>query len=99
MNGTVEYVGFKTTRMRALSGELLVFSNLDITKSRIRNFRKMHERRVHFRLGVIYRTPVEYLTEIPQLIKQIAEHEPKCRFERASFLKFRDSSLNFDIVF
>lgn len=99
LNGTVEHVGFKTTRVRALSGELLVFSNSDMTKSRIRNFRKMHERRVHFRLGVVYQTSVELLAEIPDLIRKVVAEQPKCRFERASFLEFGDSSLNFDIVF
>ena len=32
--GTVEHVGFKTTRVRSLGGEQLVFSNSDLTSSR-----------------------------------------------------------------
>lgn len=99
LNGTVEHVGFKTTRVRSLSGELLVFSNSDMTKSRIRNFRKMVERRVHFQLGVTYQTSAKVLAEIPELLKSIIETEAKCRFERASFLVFGESSLNFDVVF
>jgi len=35
--GTVEYIGIKTTRIRSLSGEQLVFSNTDLTDSRVRN--------------------------------------------------------------
>lgn len=98
-NGTVEHVGFKTTRVRALSGELLVFSNSDMTKSRIRNFRKMRERRVHFRIGVVYQTTVAQMREIPQLIKAAIDATPKCRFDRSNFLEFADSSLIIDTVF
>jgi hypothetical protein len=46
--GTVEYIGLKTTHIRSLSGEQLVFSNSDLLQSRIRNFRRMAERRVVF---------------------------------------------------
>lgn len=98
-NGTVEHVGFKTTRVRALSGELLVFSNSDMTKSRIRNFRKMRERRVHFRIGVVYQTTVAQMQEIPLLIKTAIEATPKCRFDRCNFLEFGDSALIVDTVF
>src|SRR5690606_33925698 len=33
--GTIEYIGIKTTRVKSLSGEQLVFSNSDLTNSRI----------------------------------------------------------------
>ena len=46
--GTVEHIGLKTTRISSISGEQIVFSNSDLLKSRIRNFRKMRERRVLF---------------------------------------------------
>ena len=52
--GTVEHVGFKTTRLRSLGGEQLIFSNSDLTSSRIRNYKRMKERRVVFSLGVVY---------------------------------------------
>ena len=43
MTGTVENVGLKTTQVRSLSGEMLVFANSDLTKARI-NFRHKDER-------------------------------------------------------
>ena len=33
--GSIEYIGIKTTRVRSLGGEQLVFSNTDLTNSRI----------------------------------------------------------------
>ena len=52
--GTVEHIGMKTTRLRALGGEQLIFSNTDLTSSRIRNYKTMEQRRVLFSLGVTY---------------------------------------------
>ncbi len=97
--GTVEYVGLKTTRIRSLSGEQLVFSNQDLLKSRIRNYKRMYERRVVFAIGVLYQTPVEKIEMIPAMIKQIIETQRPVRFDRAHFKEFGAYSLNFEIVY
>jgi small-conductance mechanosensitive channel len=57
--GTIEHIGLKTTRLRSLSGEQLVFSNADLLRSRIRNYKRMYERRVVFSIGVVYQTSHE----------------------------------------
>ncbi|MGH7506317.1 MAG: mechanosensitive ion channel family protein, partial [Longimicrobiales bacterium] len=61
LSGTVDNVGLKTTRVRSLSGEQLVFSNADLLASRIRNFKRMVERRVAFSIGVTYQTSYDQL--------------------------------------
>jgi len=43
--GTVEHIGLKTTRLRSSTGEQLVFSNADLLSSRLRNYKRMQERR------------------------------------------------------
>jgi small-conductance mechanosensitive channel len=43
--GSVEYIGIKTTRLRSLGGEQLIFSNGNLTGSRIHNYKKMERRR------------------------------------------------------
>ncbi len=97
--GTVEHVGLKTTRIRSLSGEQLVFSNTDLLKSRIRNYKRMYERRVVFSLGVVYQTPYDHLEKIPQMIRQIIEGREMVRFDRAHFRDYGAHSLNFEIVY
>jgi small-conductance mechanosensitive channel len=97
--GTVEHVGLKTTRIRSLSGEQLVFSNGDLLKSRVRNFKRMYERRVVFSIGVTYQTPYEKLAAIPATLKSIVQAQPEVRFDRAHFKEYADSSLNFEIVY
>lgn len=97
--GTVEHVGLKTTRIRSLSGEQLVFSNDDLLRSRIRNFKRMYERRVVFSIGVIYQTPSEKIEAIPGMIESIIEAQPQVRFDRAHFKEYGAFSLNFEIVY
>lgn len=97
--GTVENVGLRTTRVRALSGEQLVFSNNDLIQSRIRNYKRMAERRVLFSLGVVYGTAPERLREIPGVIREIVEATSPVRFDRAHFKGFGQFSLDFEVVY
>ncbi len=97
--GTVEHIGLKTTRLRALSGEQLVFSNTDLTGSRIQNYKTLAQRRVLFTLNVTYDTPTEKLEEIPPLIKGIIEGVPNTSFGRAHFAAFGEYSLRFEIAY
>lgn len=97
--GSVEYVGLKTTRLRSLSGEQLIFSNSDLLKSRIRNFGRMYERRVQFDIGVTYQTPRDKLEIIPGIIKEAITRQEKTRFDRSNFKSFGDFSLLFESVY
>ena len=96
--GTVEHVGFKTTRIRSLGGEELIFSNSDLTSSRIKNYKRMRERRVVFNVGVTYQTPVEKVKAIPPMIKRVIEEHQHARFDRAHFKSFGDFALIYEIV-
>ncbi len=97
--GSIEHIGIKTTRLRSLGGEQLVFSNTDLTDSRIRNYKRMEKRRVLFSIGVVYQTSTERVKEIPGLIKQAIESVGETVFDRAHFSSYGDFSLNFEIVY
>ena len=97
--GTVENIGLKTTRVRSLSGEQLVFSNNDLLQSRIRNYKRMFERRILFSFGVTYQTAYEKLAAIPGMIREIIESHEQTRFDRAHFKEYGDFSLNFEVVY
>ena len=81
--GSIEHVGVKTTRLRSLSGEQLVFSNTDLTKSRVRNYRRMDTRRVEFTLRIRLDTPGSRLAEIPGVIREVITGLSGVRFDRA----------------
>ncbi len=97
--GTVENVGLKTTRIRSLDGEQIVFSNSDLLKTRLRNYKRMVERRVVFSFGVGYDTSPEQIEQIPPTIRRIVEAQQKVRFDRAHFQKFGEHSLVFETVY
>ncbi len=97
--GTVEYIGIKTTRIRSLSGEQLVFSNTDLTDSRVRNYKRMEKRRVLFQFGVTYDTPLEKLKAIPKMIENIIKEIEDTVFDRAHFFSYGDYSLIFEVVY
>ncbi len=97
--GTVEHVGLKTTRVRALSGEQLVISNSDLLSSRIRNYKRMEERRIVFHVGVVYGTPAEKLGRVPDIIRQAVESRDNARFDRSHFKTFGASSLDYETVY
>jgi small-conductance mechanosensitive channel len=97
--GTVEHIGIKTTRVASLSGERIVFSNSDLVNARLRNFKEQKERRVEFRFGLLYETPVEQVAAIPGLVREVIESQPNTRFDRAHFKEYGDSALVFEAVY
>jgi small-conductance mechanosensitive channel len=99
LSGTVEHVGLKTTRVKSITGEQLVFSNTDLLGSRIHNFKRMWERRILFTIGVTYETPFDKLKQIPEEIEKIVRAESGVRFDRAHFLRYDDFALTFEIVY
>src|SRR5688572_8239862 len=81
LTGTVENIGLKTTRVRSVNGEQLIFSNADLLKSRLRNFRPMQERRVVFPIGVTYDTPPDTVARIPGMLREAVEAQTQVRFD------------------
>ena len=99
MTGTVENVGLKTTRIRSVNGEQLIFSNTDLLKSRIRNFKRMQERRVVLSIGVSYDTPPDTVARIPGMLREAVEEQEQVRFDRSHFMSYGESALGFETVY
>lgn len=97
--GTIEKIGLKTTRIKSLSGEQIVVSNSDLLSSKIRNFKRMEERRVAFKLGLKYSTKRSDLRRVPELIENIIKTHGNVRFDRAHFLNYGDSALEVEVVY
>eukprot|EP01034_Spumella_vulgaris_P020373 gene20373-26103_t len=82
--GTVESIGLKTTRLRGLGGDQIIFSNGDILKSRIGNQTRMQSRRASFTIRLRYGTTAGQLAAIPELVKELVlAQEQTASFERA----------------
>ncbi len=99
MMGTVERIGLQTTRVRSLSGEQLVIANSDLVSTRVRNYKRMIERRVTFSLGIAYETPHRSLETVPALVKAAVEAQEHTRFDRCHFARYGDFALIFETVY
>lgn len=97
--GTVEHIGLKTTRLRALAGEVVIMSNTNLLSQQINNLAQYDQRRVVMLLELIYQTPPETLERIPAELERIVNGVRDCRFDRAHFINFSTSSLDFEMVF
>ncbi len=97
--GTIESIGIKTTRLKSINGEQIVMGNADLVNSRLRNFKRIEERRVVFSLGVTYQTPTAKLERIPAILKGIIESTPEVRFDRAHWKNYGDFALNFEAAY
>ena len=97
--GTVEQIGVKTTRVRSLGGEQIIFSNAELLQSRIRNFKRMEERRVAFRFNVLYSTEREKLELVPKIAREAVLMHEKVRFDRAHLATLGGSALEYEVVY
>jgi small-conductance mechanosensitive channel len=98
--GTVEYIGLKTTRLRGLGGDQVIFSNGDILKARIGNQTRMFSRRAAFLIRVRYGTSPEKLAAVPQMVKEIIEsQEATASFERAHLRNLGEWAIEYEVVY
>ena len=97
--GTVEHIGLKSTRIRALSGEQIIIGNADLLKARINNYQRMVERRAVFTIGVVYETRPDLVQRIPTMIREAVSRQARTRFDRSHFKKYGESSLDFETVY
>lgn len=99
IQGKVEHIGVRSTRLRSVGGEQIIISNADLVKSRVRNFGRMDERRGMLAIGVTYETPREKVQRVAAIIEQSIRAQRNVRLERCHFKEFGPSSLNFEAVF
>lgn len=97
--GVVKKIGIKTTRIESLWGEEIVVSNSELTSTRIRNFKRMEKRRIHFTFGVTYQTTKKKLEKIPKIIEKIFGRIKITDLDRVHFKEYGESSLNFEVAY
>lgn len=97
--GKVEKVGLKTSRLRALNGELIVVANNKLLSSTIHNYQQLRERRVMFKIGITYDTPPERIPQVAALLADAVKEQPLCRLDRAHLVNCGDSAFEYEVVY
>lgn len=98
LTGTVERIGLKSTRLRAVTGERMIVSNAQLLNKEIVSYAALNRRRLKFAIGVIYQTAPEAAEAIPAMLQAVVE-ENGAIFVRAGFVGFGPSSLDYETEF
>ncbi len=99
IQGTVQHIGIKTTRILSLNGEELVIGNNDLLSCRIRNYKKIEERRVVQTIRLPLDTPAEKLERVRPIFQEAVDAVEDVRFERAYLKAFGADAVEFDVGF
>jgi len=97
VEGTVEEIGMRTTKIRSFGKSLITVPNQSIANNPIENFSRRGIRRIKINIGLTYTTNASQLQEIVQEIKyMLHNHEGIANKETllVNFNAFEKSSLN-----
>lgn len=97
--GTVQKIGIKTTRIRALNGEEIIVPNREVTGVVVKNIGRRKERRVVFRIGIVYETLTDKVKMVPELIREVIEAQEQTEFDRVHLKELAESALSFEVVY
>lgn len=94
VDGTVESIGMRSTRVRNLDGHLITVPNKTMGNATITNISRRPNIKTEMNLGLTYDTTVAQLQRAVQILEEIFRGHPQTQDLIISFNKFADSSLN-----
>lgn len=97
--GTVQKIGIKTTRIQSLRGEEIIIPNKDIAAARVKNFKRLTQRRVEFTFGVPAELSAEGLGHVAELVKAATTNVPNVWLERVHLHQLADGKPQFTVVY
>ncbi len=101
ITGTVERVGFRSTRIRTLDKSFLTLPNKMLIDQPLDNLTQRQFRRARYFIGLPYTTPTPVIQSICEEILQFLLDHPQTNSEKAEvrFAEFGESSLNIMILY
>ena len=98
LDGTVEAIGFRSTRVRNLDGHLVTVPNKTMGNATITNITARPNIKTVMNVGLTYDTPPEKVRRALQILEDVYKRHPKTSDFVMSFNKFESSSLNILVV-
>jgi MscS family membrane protein len=77
VEGTVEEVGLRTTRIRTFANSLITMPNASFTTQAVNNWSRMKKRRIKMTVGITYAASPAQVDELVQRIRQLIERDDK----------------------
>ncbi len=98
IDGVVESIGLRSTRVRNLDGHLITVPNKTMGNATVTNITRRPNIKTVMNIGVTYDTPTKKLRDGLEILNQLYRGHPKTFDVLISFNKFADSSLNIQVV-
>jgi len=98
VEGAVESIGLRSTRIRNLDGHHVTVPNKLMGNAIITNITRRPTIKTEMNLGLTYDTPVAQVKRATELLEEIYRANPKTADLIISFNKFADSALNIFVV-
>jgi MscS family membrane protein len=101
LEGTIESISFRTTKIRTFDEAIITVPNSKLANEPLTNFSRRGKRRINFNLGVTYGTSSEKLQSCVDNIRNMIENHPRVNKDTifVNFDKFNDSSLDIFVYF
>jgi small-conductance mechanosensitive channel len=97
--GTVERIGLKTTRLRALTGEQLVMANTKLLEREIHNLAQAKARRMTIHFAVRTDSPSEALDVIASSAGEAVNSEKGCKLVRCALTGVGSGAIAHELVY
>ena len=98
VDGEVEEMGLRSTRVRSLDGFLITVPNKTIGNTTIVNITRRPTVKTEINLGITYDTTAERTRHATQVLEEIFRAHPRTADVVVTFNKFLDSSLNIQVL-
>jgi len=98
IDGTVETIGLRSTRVRNLDGHLVTVPNKTMGNATITNISRRPNIKTVMNIGITYDTPTEKVKRALEILKEVYKDHPKTFDCQIGFNKFADSALNIQVV-
>jgi MscS family membrane protein len=98
VEGTVESIGFRSTRVRNFDGFVVSIPNKTVGNATITNMSRRSRIRTVMDIGLTYDTPVEKMQRALTLLNEILRSDEMTHDVLLGFNKFTDSALNIFVI-
>ncbi|NDD39628.1 MAG: mechanosensitive ion channel family protein, partial [Verrucomicrobia bacterium] len=98
VDGTVENIGLRSTRVRNLDGHLVTIPNKTMGNATITNITARPNIKTEMNLGISYETPTDKVQRATAILEEVYRAHPLTQDVWVSFNKFNESTLNLYVI-
>ncbi|MDB6124533.1 MAG: MscS Mechanosensitive ion channel [Pedosphaera sp.] len=98
VEGNVESIGMRSTRVRNGKGHLVTIPNKTVGNAIITNISHRPTIQTELNIGLTYDTPIEQMRKAIKILEEVYRSNPMTKDLIVNFNKFGDSALNIQVV-